>query len=969
MKKFMLLKPWQIKTILAITAVFILYSLIGFFILPPVFKSLLLDKIEGETGRKASIDKIRTNPYTLSVRISGLVIRERNGRDVFASIEDFFIKPGISSIYKGALIVKELTVTQPYIKVIRTKEGEYNFSDLLKKRREKEPERESALPLFSINNIQLLQGRIDISDLAKNMEHKITDIDIKLPFISNTRADVDVWITPLLAARINESYFYFGGKSKPFSPEQESMLDIDVKEIHIPRYFSYAPAELNFRIPEGFLDGRVTVIFSRPPGQTPALKITGVIFLKKLKIVDPDNKDILFLPGLDINISSFEPFSRKLRLSSILLRAPVVNIWRDKNGQWNPLPPKTRKKAAAEREYFFHADDARITDGRIIFTDYAKNGFRTSIDSLHLSLVNIASAPAEKTDIQMTGSISSGGEITVRGSLCLVAPPGKKPDESSQVADLNVLLKNVGVAPFQAYSPRGAKVRLTRGSLTGKGKLLLSHSKKNGMNAVYKGDILLSDFSSMDEMEKKEFFKWKKIDLKEILADSGSARLEIGNISVDNLYGHVRISPEGKLNIITMLAGTDEKRDRGAALAAQEIPKKAVPFKTLKIDTVSIADSRVDFSDFHVKPPFRSNLENLRGTITDLSSKENSQAKINITGSVGKYSKIDIRGTTGPILQSAFLLDLSLDAQDIDMTRFTPYASKYIGYTISKGKAFLRLKYQVIQPRLEADNNLRFNQLTLGRQVPSPEATTLPVKFVLSILKDREGNIEADIPVKGNIDDPAFDLGGVIRTAFGNFIAKIASAPFAFLGSMFGGGEELSYVEFDYGSDILSAESAGKVDKISKILYDRPELQLELAGYVDMEQDTEALKMNRLQAMLKEKKREDLEKKGGRAPAGSLTLSPEESLAYLKKVHKEKFPEMYIGDLSVQALRANLLSKIHIGEQDLRRLARSRARQVEDRIMNSGRVKPERIFILSPDSLTLEGAVTGKRSRVVLSLK
>ena len=66
----------------------------------------------------------------------------------------------------------------------------------------------------------------------------------------------------------------------------------------------------------------------------------------------------------------------------------------------------------------------------------------------------------------------------------------------------------------------------------------------------------------------------------------------------------------------------------------------------------------------------------------------------------------------------------------------------------------------------------------------------LPLSLAVALLKDSEGVIEMDIPVTGNLGDPQFELGGAIRSAIGDAIGNVVSAPFRFLAGLVGAGEE-----------------------------------------------------------------------------------------------------------------------------------------------------------------------------------
>ena len=119
----------------------------------------------------------------------------------------------------------------------------------------------------------------------------------------------------------------------------------------------------------------------------------------------------------------------------------------------------------------------------------------------------------------------------------------------------------------------------------------------------------------------------------------------------------------------------------------------------------------------------------------------------------------------------------------------------------------------------------------------------MPVKLAVALLKDRKGEIKLDLPVTGSLDDPKFSVWRIIVQILVNLIAKAATSPFALLGAVFGGGgEELSYIEFDYGSTVITEPNMKKLDTVSKALQDRPALKLDIEGHVDMENDRDGLK-------------------------------------------------------------------------------------------------------------------------------
>ena len=71
---------------------------------------------------------------------------------------------------------------------------------------------------------------------------------------------------------------------------------------------------------------------------------------------------------------------------------------------------------------------------------------------------------------------------------------------------------------------------------------------------------------------------------------------------------------------------------------------------------------------------------------------------------------------------------------------------------------------------------------------------------------------------------------GIVAKVVGNLIVKAVTAPFALLGALFGGGEELSFLEFEPGSAALDPADRSKLGSLAKALADRPGLKLDVTG-------------------------------------------------------------------------------------------------------------------------------------------
>jgi hypothetical protein len=267
----------------------------------------------------------------------------------------------------------------------------------------------------------------------------------------------------------------------------------------------------------------------------------------------------------------------------------------------------------------------------------------------------------------------------------------------------------------------------------------------------------------------------------------------------------------------------------------------------------------------------------------------------------------------------------------------------------------MNVEYRLDERRLVAKNGFVVDQLTFGEKVESPTATKLPVKLAVSLLKDPDGVIRLDVPVSGSVDDPKFRVGPIVWKIVGNLLKKAVLSPFALLGRLGGGGEELSFVDFAPGSARLDAEALRRLDALAAALGKRPALTLEVEGKADAAKDAEGLRRLLYERKVKAQKAETLAKAG--TPAASLddvAVSDEERPKYLERAYRrEKFPKPrtalgFVKEVPPEEMEKLMLANAAVTPDDLRQLALDRASAVKERLLGAGKVPPERVFLVDP---------------------
>jgi hypothetical protein len=338
-----------------------------------------------------------------------------------------------------------------------------------------------------------------------------------------------------------------------------------------------------------------------------------------------------------------------------------------------------------------------------------------------------------------------------------------------------------------------------------------------------------------------------------------------------------------------------------------------------------------------------------------LSSKQLARADVDLAGRVDRVAPLKIAGTINPLSEDAFT-DLAVTFENLDLTTGGSYSRKYVGYELSKGKLSFDLKYKVSQKVLEAENKVVVDQLTFGEKTDSPDATSLPVAFAVALLQDRQGRIEIDLPIRGDLNDPDFKYGRVLLSTLGHLLTKMVASPFALVGKLVPGGgdaEGLQYLEFDPGSAVLAGEEIKKIDVLAKALEERPRLRLDITGTADLALDGKALSFRKLNDQLIAMK----QRERGQVAAKIERLSSEDEQRLIKELYEQRRDQIAKSSPDQQKvgtpkpptpeeMRQRLAAAILVDEAELRTLARQRAEEARDRMIQSGKLAQERVYLL-----------------------
>jgi hypothetical protein len=623
-------------------------------------------------------------------------------------------------------------------------------------------------------------------------------------------------------------------------------------------------------------------------------------------------------------------------------------------------------------------------------------------------------------DLKLDTRINNTGTLAVSGQVT--------PQPTS--ASLQVKLSGIDLTTAQPYIAQRSSLTLRSGKLGGEGQVSFSQAASPGPDPApggaarrpkgkpagaakmgpalsFAGGIDIENFHTVDDLRHDDLIKWERLDLRGIDFQQNPGRLDIAEVLVRKPYARVIIESDTTLNVTNALKvpgtgkggtanGTAAALPKAAAARSEAAPSVAArdkrpigspdaapsPAQTqsataampMAIKKVIIKDGLANFTDLSVTPHFTAAIQKLDGSVLGLSSKPGSRATVDLNGAVDAFSPVSIKGQVN-LLGSALYTDIELDFRNMELSIFNPYSGKFAGYNITKGKLTTELHYKVDGRKLDAQHHIVIDQLEFGEKTDSKDAVSLPIKLAVALLKDRNGVIDLSLPVTGSLDDPKFRLAPIIWKVFVNILEKAVTAPFALLGSLFGGGPDLQFIDFRPGAVTVDASQAEKVKAIVKALQGRPQLKIEVPIAAVPELDRPAL----LDAEFADEVREAMtqtparKKQAAGAAAPSFDqLDASAKLDVLTRLYQHqlggepKYPDAVSAvnqkpeqiAAKIDFLTGALREHLTITDDRFKSLGEQRAQAVQQALLTDTQIDPARVFLVANDkAVAKDGAV------------
>ncbi|MFL9982220.1 DUF748 domain-containing protein [Paraburkholderia sediminicola] len=672
----------------------VLFGLLGFFAAPPLIRHIAEQQLSKQLDRPATIGRIALNPYTLKLEADRVHIGEHGGAGDFVDISRLIVKPSWSSLFRGAPIVDEVQLDSPRFHIVRYDAQRFNFTDLIEKFSKQPAKPDSKPTLFSVSNIRIENGQITFDDKLLGATHVIDQWKLGIPFIATLPSKTDIFVEPLLRARIDGSPLAIDGKTKPFAASRESEVSLRFDGLDVPQLISYVPTKLPVVVQSGKLstDLKLNFVVSN---NAPSLRVAGTVDLDDVDVRDRSKAPFFAAHAVHVAAGTLEPLKSLYHFDDIRIEAPSANLARDKEGvlsverMFAPAPAAggaasapasasastTAKNAASAPGA---AADATATDKaaqpldlsikRFVLNDgtvnvhdeAASRPVDLGLQKLAVTLTDfstLAAAPAHYT--LNTDFKDGGGSLGAAGAFGLVA----------KTASSKLDLKALKLPLLQPYLDTATAAQVVDGALSANANVGANWSKSPAAVMVTDTRLDLQSLKLAARGSKTPVVSLAQGQVTVKQVDVAGRTADITSVDTTGLMVDAQRLKDGSIDLAA-LAGPHQAEQQRTAIHAVKKAEAAGPAWHYKIGELNLKDATANFTDNTTPQPVKLSVTPLQLKVQQISDDLSKPLPIDLQATLNKKGTLGIKGD---VTATPLKVAVKVNANRLDAAAFEPY--------------------------------------------------------------------------------------------------------------------------------------------------------------------------------------------------------------------------------------------------------------------------------------------------------
>ncbi|RUO25566.1 hypothetical protein CWE09_02195 [Aliidiomarina minuta] len=486
----------------------ILYTLLGFFAVPWAVEYMAVNTVEEDFERKLQIEKVRANPYTLTLRVDGLVLKDIDDQELI-SWERLSVDLAWSSIINRAWTFNAIRIDTPIIEEERFASGQTRFTrlaDARPDRAEPEPEDEPSPPALRINNLRVESGVLRFTDNLNNETDDDTDtpeqISLALQNIGLTVEDFtlheDTSAQVRLEGQLAEGgMLAFDGTLQILpTPALEGTANID--ELAMVQAAPYLQYFVGLQLDSGIL----SLSGQMHTGAQQPFAFQGSAGINELSISQgPDDETLIGWHSLSTEQIELSLTERELESGTIVVDGlsgqVVINEDQTTNfGDLGDTPPAEEDTENEESEkpdpFSITIEGIELTDGALQFSDDSLPlPFSTHIQMLSGEVSTLSSTSDEPARLNLEGQVEDYGLALAEGSFHVWEP--------TRETNITLTFRNLEIPEYSPYTVDFAGRAIAGGTMDLDLEYTIDDEQLEGENQLVLRDLELGEEIDSDD--------------------------------------------------------------------------------------------------------------------------------------------------------------------------------------------------------------------------------------------------------------------------------------------------------------------------------------------------------------------------------------------------------------------------------------------------------------------------------------
>ena len=554
------------KRLLWAGAVYLVYVLAGFFILPPIIKSQLVKRLPVITKRQAAVRQVKFNPLVLSLTIRGLSLTEPDGQ-VFASWEELYVNFQLSSVFRFAWTFAEIGLKQPYGHVALFKDGRFNFANMFEDTappppKPQKPEKTGALPRINVWRLHIDDGAVALDDETHRvpLHSEFKPINIALTNLT-TRLGKGGFYSFQASSDSGRSFSWAGNLAvQPF----QSRGHFELTGGQLSKWTPILRDFLRAEVTEGRLNVRADYVLAAGTNGLDATVTNGAAELRNLTVKDLNTREtVTSLPWFSFGPLDLDLRSRNLHVGKVRIArfSQVVRVEKEGALNLNLLqePPLTQPATTnptpsmPSLPWVITVDDFTIHDAAISFADLSRSSpFETTLKPIEVHLQRFTTRPDSDAAYDFSIVTEAGEKVSGNGTF------STSPLRSSG----EVKLAGFEIKKYAPYYQDSLRGEVMAGKVNAGAEYRFAASSNAPAVAVSNASVALNGFQLKAADTSETVIGIPSFSVEGTEASLADRKIQVGLVKSTGGSILARQTKGGKINLLELLNPSDDKARR-----------------------------------------------------------------------------------------------------------------------------------------------------------------------------------------------------------------------------------------------------------------------------------------------------------------------------------------------------------------------------------------------------------------------